>query len=308
MSKFLVTGGAGFIGSHLVDYLVDQGSKVLVIDNLSTGTLSNLEKSIDHIDFYNCSIDEFDLSQFSRVKAVFHLAAQASVPYSIKHFYQSSKSNMTGAFNVIDFCSKNDIPLIYASSSAVYGNSAMGVEADSVETLSPYAMDKFALELYAKLANDLYMLKSFGLRFFNVYGPRQDSSSPYSGVISIFISKMLNEEIITVNDGTQSRDFIFIADVVNGLINAYHYLEKKNQSTICNLLTGKSVTINSLVVELSRIINIAPRIKYCELPIGDPKISMGSDLIMRDILLDREFIDLKSGLKETVEWFRLSKQ
>jgi UDP-glucose 4-epimerase len=171
--NILVTGGAGFIGSNLCDYLVDRKNHVTIIDDLSTGNISNLTYIFDNIIFYNEKIESFDFNKLQKIDAVVHLAAQPSVPISIENFGDSSSSNILGSIKVIDYCRSNLIPLIYASSSAVYGNLEIGDDQSSeVELLSPYATDKYAMELYAKTANELYQLSSIGLRFFNVYGPR----------------------------------------------------------------------------------------------------------------------------------------
>ena len=182
--NILVTGGAGFIGSHLCEYLVKQGHNITVVDDLSTGYKSNLSYVLDIIDFHEEKIEFFDFAKLSKIDSVVHLAAQVSVPVSIDDFGVSSTSNLSGTIKVIDFCKRKQLPFVYASSSAVYGNLDFGDDSGSlVNLLSPYAADKYVMELYAKVAHQLYQLSSIGLRFFNVYGPLQDPSSAYSGVI-----------------------------------------------------------------------------------------------------------------------------
>ncbi len=187
-NKIIVTGGAGFIGSHFVELLVLLGAEVVVIDNLSSGFLYNLSQVIDNIDFIQASVEEFDFSTLGHVTAIVHLAAQTSVPYSIENYYESTRINLLSTTKVIDFCKNTDTPLVYATSSAVYGGMDYGDDTSSnVDLISPYAVDKFVMELYTQCASQLYGLSSIGLRFFNVYGPRQDPSNPYSGVITLFI-------------------------------------------------------------------------------------------------------------------------
>ena len=193
--EILVTGGAGFIGSHLCEHLVEEGHQITVVDDLSSGDKSNLCSIIDVIDFYEGKIEVFDFSKLSNIDAVVHLAAQVSVPVSIDDFGRSSSSNLLGTIKVIDFCSSSQLPLVYASSSALYGNLELGDDSSStVDLLSPYGADKYVMEIYAKVAYKLYKLSSIGLRFYNVYGPRQDPSNAYSGVISIFSDQLLREK------------------------------------------------------------------------------------------------------------------
>ena len=183
---------------------------------MSAGDLDNLNSIIEAIDFYQAKIEKFDFVKIGRVDAVIHLAAQASVPVSVECFRDSSSTNLLGTISVLDFCRRHDIPLVYASSSAIYGDLALGDdECEKIDLLSPYAVDKYVMEIYAKAAFRLYGLSSIGLRFFNVYGPRQDAKSPYSGVISVFADRLINGKSIVINGGHQTRDFIYINDVVN---------------------------------------------------------------------------------------------
>ena len=229
-SRILVTGGAGFIGSHLCDYLLYLGHEVIVIDNLSSGCKENLQGIIENIEFYENDLETFKLSALDNIDCVAHLAAQTSVPKSISNFYASSHSNLIGSINVLDFCKSNQIPLVFASSASVYGNLPFGDDSkENTELLSPYSVDKYSTELFARMTNKTFGLSSIALRFFNVYGERQDPKSKYSGVISIFIDRMLKKEEVTIYGGAQTRDFIYVEDVIRTIYRAIQEVLNKNQ-------------------------------------------------------------------------------
>jgi UDP-glucose 4-epimerase len=303
--KYLVTGGAGFIGSHLIEFLIKNNHKVVCVDDLSTGYQSNLSSVVDKIDFYEEKVESFNFNKISDIDAIVHLAAQAYVPLSISNFLDSSTSNLMGTIKVIDFCRLHHIPLVYASSSAIYGNLDFGNdEIDNIDLLSPYAMDKYAMELYAKTAHKIYQLSSIGLRFFNVYGPRQDPGSPYSGVISIFADKLLKRQNITINGGHQTRDFIYVKDVINII---YHAITLASKSSICetsNVLTGKSVTIDELAEKMMKIIDVRVKVNYQSLAVNDPERSNGSSKRMVRIfrVSPNNFTKLDNGLMSTIKY------
>jgi UDP-glucose 4-epimerase len=306
MNKFIVTGGAGFIGSHLVEFLSSNGNTVIIIDDLSSGHLVNVKNLKGEIFIFKCGVADFDFNSIDDVECVFHLAAQASVPYSIDHFVESSTKNLVGTFKVIDFCTKKGIPLVYATSSSVYGNLPLGKEDSDIQLLSPYATDKYCMEMYAKAYYNLKGLSSFGLRFFNVYGPKQDASNPYSGVISIFVDRLIKGEPITVYGGYQTRDFVFVDDVVNCIFKAYKYLLLNKVAKVSNVLTGQSISINHLVKCISGIIEIDPLCIYEELPNGDPEISLGSVDQMENLLEVNscDFKLIEFGLEKTIDYFK----
>lgn len=304
MKKFVVTGGCGFIGSHLVELLTSMGNSVIVIDDLSSGYVSNIEKIDGNIIFEKIAVQNFNFFSLDNIECVFHLAAQASVPYSIDHFFESSSANILSTFKVIEFCNKRSIPLVYATSSAVYGNLPFGSETGGIELLSPYAADKYCMEMYAATSYNLNGLSSFGLRFFNVYGPKQDSSNPYSGVISIFIDRISRGEMITINGGYQTRDFVYVKDVVNCIYKAYKSLLENNRANVVNILTGNSISINELVLNISNVLNKKPICDYKELPVGDPESSLGSTELMEKLLKvnSLDFVKVESGLRETIAY------
>ena len=307
--KILVTGGSGFIGSNLCDFLVNKNHKVTVVDNLSTGKISNLSNIIDEINFFEERVEDFNFNKCKSLDALIHLAAQPSVPLSIADFKNSSISNLLGTIQVVNYCKQKKIPLVYASSSAVYGNLDKGDDASTkVDLLSPYAADKYAMEVYASTANKAYGLSSVGLRFFNVYGPRQDPSSPYSGVISIFIDLMLKDLKIQINGGYQTRDFIYVSDAVK-LIYESLLISKRN--VVCekvNVLTGVSQSIDFLANSLIKIIEKNVEKIYKDLPIGDPKNSSGCiDKMNNFFNLDSsKLVQLDIGLKKTIDFINNS--
>ena len=303
--KYLVTGGAGFIGSHLVELLIENNHEIVCVDDLSTGYKSNLSSVIKKIDFYEEKIELFDFNKHGDIDAIVHLAAQPSVPLSITNFSDSSSSNLLGAIKVIDHCRLHNIPLVYASSSAIYGNFEFGNdEIKNVDLLSPYATDKYAMELYSTTAHQIYQLSSVGLRFFNVYGPRQDPSSRYSGVISIFADKLLKGQNITINGGHQTRDFVYVVDVVNIIYRAIVLASNNSICETSNVLTGESVTIDALAEQMMNIINVKVEANYQSLAIGDPEQSDGSTEKMVKLFTVElnKFTKLNNGLVDTFQY------
>ena len=302
--KILVTGGAGFIGSHLCEKLLELEHSLSVIDNLSTGNLKNLGSCINELEFFESNIENFDLESLKDIDCVVHLAAQTSVPLSIQDFKTSSTSNLTSSIKIIDYSCKNNIPLIFASSAAVYGN--LKNCDDSIkeyELLSPYAADKFFMEQYANLCYSLYGLSNIGLRFFNVYGPRQDPHSSYSGVISIFCDKLITGNNITIYGGEQTRDFIYVEDAVTSILNS---IKLSKNSKICeriNVLTGDSTSINSIANILFELTNSTAKKIYKDLLDGDPIGSPGTTAQMQDLLDIRikNMIKIREGLSKTIQ-------
>ena len=300
MTKVLVTGGAGFIGSHLVDLLLQQGYEVRVLDDLSTGKIINLP--IDHpaLEFVQGSVAGPAVREVCRgVDAVVHLAAIVSVPFSIDQPYKSSMVNLTGFLNLLNCLREQSFKgrLVYASSSAVYGMKVAGkplVEEDAPGVLgSPYAADKYADEMYAGLYADLYGLSALGFRFFNVYGPRQDPESPYSGVISIFMDRVSRlEPVVIYGDGAQTRDFVYVGDVV-------HILARSLQLTcdgVLNLGTGSSVSILELAEAVSKIFDQKVLIELKPERLGDVRFSSADISWLQKATDTLPETDLEAGL------------
>lgn len=304
--KFLVTGGAGFIGSHLTEELLNDGHSVCVYDDLSSGYESNLPKH-EALTFKRKKIQDEKIEEIGEVDGIFHLGAQASVPISIEQFYESSNNNLSSSLKVFEIAKKYDVPVVYASSSAIYGNLPVGDDEKPIyEILSPYAQDKLTLEEYAKLFYEIYQISSIGLRFFNVYGPRQDPTNPYSGVISVFIDRFIKNLPVFINGGYQTRDFIYVKDIVRVLIKSMEFANSQKGYDFINVGTGLSTTVDELYDKLSFIFNYKPKKIYKPLPLGDPDKSSGTFNKLIGILKINQsaFSGLDYGLQRTINYFK----
>lgn len=275
------------------------------MDDLSSGQFSNIPNN--NIIFINKKVQELNESNLLDINGIFHLAAQASVPVSIDDFYSSSSNNLLSSIRVFDWANQLGIPIVYASSSAVYGNLPLGDDhIDKYDILSPYAQDKLTLEHYAKMSCDVFETPSLGLRFFNVYGPRQDPTNPYSGVISIFIDRLLKNLPVTINGGHQTRDFVYVKDIANILLQSMDSLLVGNKCDTLNVGTGVSVTINDLLDILSEILKIKPKKIIKDLPKGDPVQSSGTFEKIKKILSIEvnDMVNLEYGLRKTIEFIK----
>ena len=247
--KFIITGGAGFIGSHLVDFLVKKNYNITVIDNLSTGQKKNLANSLKKIKFYKSDISKIGkwTNIFKNAYAVYHLAAKADIVPSIKDPVEYHKTNIDGTFNVINSCKKFSVKkIIYAASSSCYGipKKFPTDEKSSICFHYPYAMTKNLGEQIINHFSKLYNITCVSLRLFNVYGPRSRTTGAYGAVFGVFLAQKLNNKPLTiVGDGNQSRDFIHVSDVINAFYKALFYNKKFN---IFNIGFGKSIKINTL--------------------------------------------------------------
>jgi len=305
--KYLVTGGAGFIGSHLIEELLRRKHQIVIVDDLSAGSLDNIN-NIDRCEVFVKKFQNIDTKSIEGIDGIFHLAAQASVPISIDEFYTSTENNVLSTVKVFDIARKFNIPVVYASSSAIYGDLPLGDDTStSIDLGSPYAADKLVSEHYATVAHKLYAVSSVGLRFFNIYGPRQDPSSPYSGVISIFSDRVCSGDTVTVNGGYQTRDFVYVKDAVNIMYESMQLAFNKSICEAVNVCTGRSITIDSLLEVIISLIGKKPQIIYKELPPGDPERSLGTYQKMLDLfgLALQDFIQIEEGLTATVEYYQL---
>ena len=308
-SEILVTGGAGFIGSHIVDRLLDEGFKVRVLDNLSTGDKKNLaqHQNKKSFQFIEGDIRNFDLVKktVKGVDAVIHEAALVSVTRSVENPLLSNEINVTGTVNLLKACVDAHIKrFIYASSCAVYGDTETLPNHENLapKPLSPYAVDKLAAENYAKVFHDVYGLETVSLRYFNVYGPRQ-KHGPYSGVISIFINRLLeNKPPIICGDGEQTRDFINVKDVVEA--NMLALSKRKAVGEVFNISTGEATTINKLTETIQKIMDkTSLKPVHAEPRPGDIKHSYGDISKARRNLEYEPKVQLEKGLSELVKWY-----
>lgn len=302
--KIVVTGGAGFIGSHIVEYFHQQNSEVHVIDNLRSGFKSNIEKF--NISFHEVSITDRD-SVFSIIKGtdyVFHLAAFVSVPESIEKPDECEEINIQGLLNVLDACQEHGVKkIVFSSSAAVYGDNPLSPKTVVMqpEPKSPYGMTKLAGEEYLKQYNKDFGLGAVSLRYFNVFGPRQDPNSQYSAAIPLFVSKALrNETIVIYGDGEQTRDFIFVKDVVFANILA----AKLDQvGGVFNVASGSAITINEIVKLVIEETNSRSSIRYESPRQGDIKHSLASVDDTKRILNFEPTYNIIDGMRETIRYF-----
>lgn len=302
-NKVVVTGGAGFIGSHIVDALIETGNHVIVIDNLATGKIKNIEHHLNnqHFEFINGSITNLPLLQktFQNTVYVFHEAAIASVPASIADPLANNKTNITGTLNVLLAAKDNNVKkVLLASSAAVYGDSPIQPKREdmALEPQSPYALAKLASEYYCEIFTKLFGLKTVCLRYFNVYGPRQDPKSEYAAVIPKFIQLVKEgKSPVIFGDGEQTRDFVFVKDVVTANLLAV----ESNMTGNFNIGTGKSISVNefsNIILKLMKRVDIKP-IYEKEKP-GDIKHSL-ADISMAMANGYKPIYNIEIGLLNT---------
>jgi UDP-glucose 4-epimerase len=304
----LVTGGAGFIGSHLVEALLSCGCKVRVLDNLSTGHLHNLESVMDQISFYKNDIRELEMlaEAAEGCDVIFHLAAVVAVQQTISDPIESAMINDIGTINVLETArAKNVKRVVLASSCAVYGDDPRLPKKETMtpRPASPYAVHKLSAEHYARVYFDLFGLETVSLRFFNVYGPRQDPSSPYSGVISIFMANAVSNQVpVIYGDGNQSRDFVYVKDVVKANLLAAN--SGNLAGNVLNIGTGSDVLINRLWEMIAGLggLRLAPR--YEPARSGDILHSVAGMELTHSILNFNYDFTLEQGLQKTFDWYR----
>lgn len=305
MSSYLVTGGCGFIGSHLSEALLAHGHAVRVLDDLSTGTLDNLPKSTSFI----CGSVN-DPATVSRaldgMDGCYHLAAIASVERCRADWAESHRVNQTGTIMLLEAIARRPIPVVYASSAAVYGNNPdLPLREDaSKRPTSAYGIDKFGSELHARIAAEIYAVPTAGLRFFNVYGPRQDPASPYSGVISIFADRIRRGDGITIyGDGASTRDFVCVADVARALLATMSHLHTTPAAaSVFNVCTGQAVTILDLAHQIATLCDVTASIRNAPPRIGDIMHSLGDATAATAALGLPPPTPLADGLRVLLDW------
>lgn len=303
----LITGGAGFIGSHLAEVLSSQGCGVTVLDNLSTGSLKNLEGFRDRIRFIKGDIRSAEdiENAIAGCDTIFHLAATVLVPQTVDDPVGSALVNEIGSLNVLEAARKYGCRrVVLASSAAVYGNAPDLPKHESMtpEPLSPYAVQKLAMEHYAGVYCALYGVETVCLRFFNVFGPRQDPSSPYSGVISIFMEKASGKTApIIFGDGRQTRDFVCVEDVAAACLAAMDSRDGAGQ--VFNIGTGKAISIAQLWRVVSDIAGVSLDPETAQDRPGDVRHSVASIDRATRILGYEPAVSLEAGLKKTYDWY-----
>ena len=305
--KVLVTGGAGFIGSHLVEALCSRGMSVTVLDDLSFGSGENLSHIRGSLELLQGSVTDRTLLKKAvhQKDWVFHFAAYASVPYSIEQPEITNEINLSSTLALLAECRGAGVKkVVFSSSSSVYGNrSDLARESDAVSPLSPYALQKYASEQYVRMFDEFRGLPGTALRYFNVFGPRQSFSSPYSGVIARFCTALINQQRPTIfGDGTQCRDFVSVHDVVQANLLA----AEKNEANgrVFNIGTGKTTSILELLNTLAKINGTPNNPEFQPGRVGEVQFSCADISAARDILGFSPRVPLEEGLRETLDFYR----
>src|SRR5690348_14666142 len=308
----VVTGGAGFIGSHIAAALSNSGARVRVIDDLSTGHRENLEEIGGDIDFIEGSVADEDLVQkaLQGAEVVFHEAAIPSVPRSVEAPRQTHVASVDGTFSLLVAARDQRVRrVVYAASSSAYGDQPTLPKQEQMlpDPLSPYAVAKLVGEYYCQVFTRVYGLETVSLRYFNVFGPRQDPGSQYSGVVSRFISVLLsNERPVIYGDGEQSRDFTYIENVVFANLSAAEAPDAAGK--VINVANGERITLNQLLAEVKDLTgkqNVEA--EYLEPRVGDVRHSLADITMARELLGYESRVDLREGLKRTIDWWTSSR-
>lgn len=307
MAHYLVTGGAGFIGSHLAEELVRRGHGVRVVDSLVTGRRSNLDH-IAGVDFLEGDLasPEIAARAVDGCDFVLHQAAIPSVPRSVKDPVTSNRANVDGTLNVLVAARDAGVKrVVFAGSSSAYGNTPTLPKHEEMPTrpLSPYALQKVFGEEYLKMFTGLYGLETVTIRYFNVFGPRQDPSSPYSGVISVFATALLeNRPPMIFGDGEQTRDFTYVANVVDGVLRACEAPQASGE--VINVATGGRISLNELFRTMRKMIGASVEPKYADARAGDVHDSQADITKAKRLLGYEPTVSFEDGLQRTVDWYR----
>jgi len=307
MALYLVTGGAGFIGSHLCEELARRGETVRVVDSLITGKRANLAH-VPNVEFIEGDLADFSVATRAVRGAdyVLHQAAIPSVPRSVEDPITSNRANIDASLNLLVAARDAGVRrVVYAGSSSAYGNSATMPKVETMPTapLSPYALQKLVAEQYCQMFTSLYGLETVTIRYFNVFGPRQDPSSPYSGVISLFIKALFeNQRPRIYGDGEHTRDFTYVANVVDGVLRACH--AKDASGEVINVATNGRVSLNQLFTTLRTLIGANVEPIYDKPRAGDVKDSQADINKAARLLGYKPLVTFEQGLKNTVDWYR----
>ena len=309
MAHYLVTGGAGFIGSHLAEELVRRGETVRVVDNLSTGKRHNIAH-LPSVEFIEGDLADVQVAQraVQGIDFVLHQAAIPSVPRSIDDPITSNRANIDASLSLLVAARDAGVKrLVFAGSSSAYGNTPTlpKVETMAAAPLSPYALQKLVSEQYCLMFTRLYGLQTVTTRYFNVFGPRQDPSSPYSGVISLFISALCDGRRPTIyGDGEHTRDFTYVANVVDGVLRAC--TAESAGGEVINVATGGRISLNTLFKTVRDLVGATGEPIYADPRAGDVKDSQADISKARRILGYQPSVSFEDGLARTVEWYRAS--
>ena len=307
MATYLVTGGAGFIGSHLAEELVHRGERVRVVDNLSTGKRQNVAH-LTSVEFFEGELADLDVARraVEGVDYVLHQAAIPSVPRSVEDPITSNRANIDATLNVLVAARDARVTrLVYAGSSSAYGDTPTLPKIETMATapLSPYALQKLVGEEYCQMFTRLYGLETVTTRYFNVFGPRQDPSSPYSGVISLFISALCEERQPTIyGDGEHTRDFTYVANVVDGVLRAC--TAPRASGEVINVATGGRISLNTLFTTIRDLVAASVEPIYAPPRSGDVKDSQADISKARQVLGYEPSVSFEEGLARTVAWYR----
>jgi len=311
MAHYLVTGGAGFIGSHLAEELVRRGERVRVVDSLITGKRANLAHLPD-VEFLEGDLADLDVARRAvrGVEYVLHQAAIPSVPRSVDDPVTSNRANIDASLNVLVAARDAGVRrVVYAGSSSAYGDTPTLPKDETMPTapLSPYALQKLVAEQYCQMFTRLYGLETVTTRYFNVFGPRQDPSSPYSGVISLFISALCEGRPPSIyGDGEQTRDFTYVANVVDGVLRACTAPAASGE--VINVATGGRISLNHLFRTVRDYLSAKVQPIYGPVRAGDVRDSQASIDKARRLLGYQPIVSFEKGLEQTVNWYRTSQQ
>ena len=307
MASYLVTGGAGFIGSHLAEELVARGQRVRVVDSLITGKRHNLQH-LPSVEFIEGDLSEPALAEraVEGIDYVLHQAAIPSVPRSVKDPVTSNRANIDASLNVLVAARDARVKrVVYAGSSSAYGDTPTLPKREDMppSPLSPYALQKLVAEQYCQMFTRLYGLETVTIRYFNVFGPRQDPGSPYSGVISLFSTALLEgRQPVIYGDGEQTRDFTYVANVVDGVLRACEAPHASGE--VINVATGGRISLNELLKTMNRIVGTSLDAIYKEPRHGDVRDSQADISKAKRLLGYEPSVGLEDGLRRTLDWCR----
>ncbi len=307
MSKYLVTGGCGFIGSHLIDRLRADGHAVRVVDDLSTGRRERIAPDVELV-VADVADPAAMAAAMRGVDGCFHLAAVASVERCTRDWAGSHRVNLTGTITVFEAAAARRIPVVYTSSAAVFGSTIETPlsETSAAAPISAYGADKLGCELHARVAGLVHGVPTAGIRPFNVYGPGQDPSSPYSGVISLFCALVSEGKTLTIfGDGQQVRDFVYVEDVARAFVAAMDKVS--TEARVYCVCTGHPTSVLDLAKLIGELVGAVPKIAFAEPRRGEVRVSIGNPTRARGELGFSASVDLRTGLHRTLEWSAASR-